>query len=584
MSSDGKTWASRLPRWAWITGGIVVLVLLIGLIAPLFLNVDKYRPQITAAIEKQTGRQVTIGSIHARLLPSAAVMVDGFQISNPKDFAAGQLLSADQIRGGLTLTALLHGDIHVTSLKLVRPKLVLTQDELGRTNYTFPSQEPAKSSAGSTAESGGFALESIDEISLVDADVTLQQIPSRGAPPFLVVAAHKINVEMGNVLLDAKAINRWTANADLSGIAVDLGALATPAEFKSGSVKLENGVLDANFELQAGKIADVKGTIHVSDVTRAQPTFDISTAELDAGALLASIRQTPEVHGTTDAAALTAKTNTLLAQGKISAERVTWAPYAGGKASAEIHIYGDRIVLMPAGLFLYGGSLQLSARTDARQEPKRFSANLQLRNLDVGRMLAVAPGGMKGKMTGFADFDMQLVGSTGGAWQKAMTGNGTFAIRDGKLPGVNLAGALGALAKVAGLNETSFKRISGDLYVADGHVSTKETKMDSSSGAVEVSGAVGLMDQKMSFEGKATLGGAAAVPAEIISSLLSAASNKNVSGGITVPFSIGGTLSNPTFLPGKGIPGIGKTSTANSKNGNKDAIANGIQGLLKKKH
>jgi AsmA protein len=583
MSSDGKTWASRLPRWAWITGGIIVLILLIGLIVPLFINVDKYRPQIAAAIEKQTGRQVTIGAIHARLLPSASVVVDGFQISNPKDFAAGQLISADEIRGGLTLTALLHGDIHVTSLKLVRPKLVLTQDEMGRTNYTFPSQEPAKSSGGA-ADSGGFALESIDEISLVDAEVSLLQIPSRGAQPFVVVAAHKINVEMGNVLLDANAIKQWTANADLSGISVDVGALATPAVFKSGNVTLANGALDANFEVQTGKIAAVKGTIHVLDVTKAQPTFEISTPELDADALLASMRQTPETHPPANSAALATKTDTLLAQGKISAERVKWSPYIGGSANAEIHIYGDRIVVMPAGMILYGGTLQLSARTDARQEPERFSANLQLRNLDVGRMLAVAPGEMKGKMTGFADFDMQLVGSTGGAWQKAMTGNGSFSIRDGKLPGVNLAGALGSLAKAAGLNETSFKRISGDLSINDGRLSTKLTKMDSSSGVVEVSGGVGLTDQKMSFEGKATLGGAVAVPAEIISSLLSAASNKNISGGVTVPFTIGGTLSNPTFLPGVGIPGIGKTSSTDSKSTNKDAITIGILSLFKKKH
>jgi hypothetical protein len=108
--------------------------------------------------------------------------------------------------------------------------------------------------------------------------------------------------------------------------------------------------------------------------------------------------------------------------------------------------------------------------------------------------------------------------------------------------------------------------------------------MDSSSGVVEVSGGVGLTDQKMSFEGKATLGGAVAVPAEIISSLLSAASNKNISGGVTVPFTIGGTLSNPTFLPGVGIPGIGKTSSTDSKSTNKDAITNGIQSLFKKKH
>jgi len=585
MNSEVRTWASRMPRWAWITSGVVVLVLLIGLIAPLFINVDKYRPRISAAIEAQTGRQVTLGTIHARLLPSAHIIVDGFTISNPKDFAEGQLLTADQIRGGLTLTALLAGDIHVTSLKLVRPKLVLTQDELGRTNYTFPSQSGATNSAGTSANSsgssGGFALESIDKIKLVDADVSLQQIPAHGAQPFVIVDAHKINVEMGNVLLDANAIKQWTADADLSGISVEMGALAAQAEFKSGDVKLENGTLEANFRVQVGKIADVKGTLRVTDVTKAETTFDISTPELDAGALLASLRKTPEIKGSSDPAALAAKTDALLAQGKISAEKVVWAPYAGGNASAEIHIYGDRMVVMPATMFLYGGSLQLSARTDSRQDPERFSANLQLRSLDVGRMLASAPGGMKGKMTGFADFDMQLLGSSGADWQKTLTGNGNFSIRDGKLPGVNLAGSLGALAKAAGINETSFKRISGDLNIAAGRVTSKETKMDSSSGVVELSGGVALVDQSISIDGKATLGGAAAVPAEIISSLLSVASNKNVSGGITVPFAIGGTLSDPKFMPGKGIPGIAKTGT--DSKGAKDPVSAGIQSLFKKK-
>jgi uncharacterized protein involved in outer membrane biogenesis len=587
MNSDAKTWASRVPRWAWITAGFVVLLLLAGLIAPLFINVDKFRPRIAAAIEAQTGRQVTLGEIHARLLPSAHIIVDGFQISNPNDFPAGQFLSADQIRGGLTLMALLRGDIHVTSMKLVRPKLLLMQDELGHTNYTFPSQNASANSgtgAGkSTESSSGFQLESIDKIKLVDADVSLQQIPAHGAPPFVIVNAHKINVQMENVLLNANAIKQWSANADLSGVSVEMGALAAPAEFKSGDVKLENGTLDANLRVQVGKIADVKATIHVTDVTKAEPTFDISTPELNAGELLASIRKTPEIHtgGNTPSGAAAQTTDQLLAEGKISAERVTWAPYAGGNASAEIHIYGDRMVIMPAVMFLYGGTLQLSARTDSRQDPERFSANLQLRGLDVGRMLASAPGGMKGKMTGFADFDMQMLGSSGADWQKTLTGNGNFSIRDGKFPGVSLAGALGTLAKVAGLNETSFKRIAGDLSIAEGRVSTKETKMDSSSGVVELSGGVNLTDQSMSFDGKATLGGAAAVPAEVISSLLSAATTKNISGGITVPFAIGGTLSDPKFTPGKGIPGIANTS-GDSKT--KDPVQAGIQSLFKKKH
>jgi uncharacterized protein involved in outer membrane biogenesis len=588
MTFDFKAWASRVPRWARITTAAMLLLLLIGLIAPLFINVDKYRPKIVAAIEAQTGRQVTLGTIHARLIPSAHIVVDGFQISNPKDFASGQLLTADQIRGGLTLTALLAGDIHVTSLKLVNPKLVLTQDELGRTNYTFPSQSsPANSTApaaGKSSESsGGFQLEEIDKIKLVNADVSLQQIPAHGAQPFVIVDAHKIDVQMENVLLDANAIKQWSASADLTGISVEMGAIAAQADFKSGDVKLQNGTLDASFRVQIGKIADVKGTLHVADVANAQTTFDISTPEMDAGALVAALRKTPELKGANDAASKTAKTDALLAQGKISAEKIVWAPYAGGNASAEIHIYGDRAEIMPATMVLYGGTLQLSARTDSRQNPERFSANLQLRTLDVGRMLASAPGGMKGKMTGFADFDMQLLGSSGDDWQKTLTGDGSFSIRDGKLPGVNLAGSLGALAKAAGINETSFKRIAGDLNIADGRVTSKQTKMDSSSGVVELSGGVALADQSIKIDGKATIGGAAAIPAEIISGLLSAASTKNVSGEITVPFAIGGTLSNPTFLPGKGIPGIANTS-GNSKGAAKDPVSVGIQSLFKKKH
>ena len=237
-------------------------------------------------------------------------------------------------------------------------------------------------------------------------------------------------------------------------------------------------MLNANFRVRVGKIADVKGTLHVADVAKAETIFELSTPEIDAGALLASIRKTPELKGSPDATTAAAKSDAMLAQGKITAEKVVWPPYTAGNASAEIHIYSDRMELMPATIFLYGGTLQLSARTDSSQDPERFSANLQLRSLDVGRMLASAPGGMKGKMTGFADFDMQLLGSSGDDWQKTLTGNGNFSIRDGKLPGVNLAGSLGALAKAAGINETSFKRIAGDLSVANGRVSTKETKMD----------------------------------------------------------------------------------------------------------
>jgi hypothetical protein len=161
-----------------------------------------------------------------------------------------------------------------------------------------------------------------------------------------------------------------------------------------------------------------------------------------------------------------------------------------------------------------------------------------------------------------------------------MTGGGNFSIRDGKLPGVNLAGALGVLAKAAGVTETTFKSISGDLGIGDGRVTTKQTTMDSSAGTAVLGGGFSIIDESMNFDGKANLtaSGTGAIPMELISGLLGAATNKTIT-GITVPFSLGGTLSDPKFRPG--VPSVG-TSSKDGSNGS-SPIPGDLGKLFKKK-
>ena len=49
----------RFPRWAKIVIGIVVVLVLVALLVPYFLNVDRYRQQITDELTKETGRPVS---------------------------------------------------------------------------------------------------------------------------------------------------------------------------------------------------------------------------------------------------------------------------------------------------------------------------------------------------------------------------------------------------------------------------------------------------------------------------------------------------------------------------------------------
>ena len=130
--------SSRFPLWAKILVSVFVVLLLIVVAVPYFVNVDRYREPIADAITKQTGRKVTLGAIHARIFPGAGVTVSELHIGNPPGFPSGDLVGADEIRVNVALAPLLHGVIHVNSVDLVRPKLVLLTESSGKNNYTLP--------------------------------------------------------------------------------------------------------------------------------------------------------------------------------------------------------------------------------------------------------------------------------------------------------------------------------------------------------------------------------------------------------------------------------------------------------------
>src|SRR5512141_996883 len=99
---------------------IVVLVVLIVLVAvvPQFIDVNRYRGRIQSELEQRLNRTVSLGEIHASLLPPS------FKVQNPvigedKNFQAGRpFASANQLNVALKLFPLLRGDIQISSIEL----------------------------------------------------------------------------------------------------------------------------------------------------------------------------------------------------------------------------------------------------------------------------------------------------------------------------------------------------------------------------------------------------------------------------------------------------------------------------------
>ncbi len=357
-----------------------------------------------------------------------------------------------------------------------------------------------------------MALEQIDSINLTGAEVLVGAVV-RGA--VLAGADTKgIDITLHNFVVTPMRAHDWQAESKLSGVTLTLEGWSEPVAFRSGEISLSGGKMDAQFVADLAKSSDVKGTLSIPDVEHPQVNFEMSASELDIDKLIAvaggQSSSAPSAAPAKTKADSPSKTpGTMVARGHINVERITTKPYTVGPANVEMRVYTDRAELWPISIGMYGGTLQISSRVDRATDPPRFTANVQMRNLDVAKVLAATPSA-NGKMGGTGELDLQLLGNLSDEWKKTLSGTGKFAVRNGHLPGVNLNSVAGSLAKLAGVGgDTPFTVLEGDIAIANQRVTSKQIHLDSPSGIVNLQGSVG-MDSTLDYQGTAELNPTAA--------------------------------------------------------------------------
>ncbi len=578
------TSGGAFPLWAKILLSLVVVLVLLAFAAPYFLNVDRYRDTIAETIAKQTGRKVTLGKIRAQVLPGVALTVDDLHIGNPEGFPQGDLLSADEIRVNVALGPLLHSVVHVNSVDLVHTKLSLVTNAEGKDNYTFTSAPPAQKAPAPTSESSSVSLDQIDSINLSNAEVMVAAVVKGAIQSSADVKG--INVALHNFAVSPMKVHDWQAESKLTGVTLTLEGWSAPVAFESGQVTLAGGKMDAQFVADLAKASDIKGTLSIADVEKPQVTFEMSASQLDIDKLIAAAGgQTTSTTTVTPTGAKPAPPpkgpSELVARGHINVEKITTEPYTVGPANVEMRVYTDRAELWPISIGMYGGTLQISSRVDRATDPPRFTATVQMRNLDVAKVLEVTPGA-SGKMSGTGELDANLLGSLAGEWKKTLSGSGKFAVRNGHLPGVNLSNLAGSLAKMAGVaSDTPFTVLEGDFNIANQRVTSKLLHLDSSLGVVDLNGSVG-MDSTLDYQGKAQVNPASALGTGTAGTLVGGLLGSRV-GKITVPFALDGTIESPKVHPGKGsMPSVAGGSNSATPAVTPQGAASALKGLFGK--
>ena len=545
--------------------GIAVLgLIVILLVLPFLIPVDKFRPAIEAKASEALGRKVQLGDLSLSIL-GGSLGIDNLSISDDPKFNSGPFITAKKVKVGVELIPLIFSQqVNVTEITVENPQVMMLKDPSGRWNFSSiggnsasaEKKRAAPSSGGSGSSSKMAESVSVKKLSLEDGQITLGNTDSKKRTVYNKVNLTADDVSMGSnfpIDFSMEGPNGGTMKINGKVGPVDQkDAAFTPQDVKLTMSNLNlgaTGFLDPSVGL--GGLVDVDANLVSRNgemTTKGQAK--ISKAVLVAGGSPAGVP-----------AIINFDTRYDLAKGEG--------------------------VLNPSTLNIGNAKAHLSGRY--KSEGDAFVVDMKVSGegmpaTDLESFLpALAINVPKGsKLTaGTLSANLHLTGPT----DKLVT-DGNVGLFNGKLSGFDLGQKMSSVASLAGI------KTGQDLVIekmtSDVHMATTGIKADNFNLVVPNLGTVvgaGTLDAKnnMNFNMVATVNSAvvstaaASVGGGAVGQVLGGGTNCK-GGGIKVPFQIHGTTANPQFAPDVGGATASLLKSQLSCAGGAGNLASGVAG------
>ena len=533
--------------------GVVLLIVVLVIVAPLIVDPNDYREQIQSAVKDKTGRDLSInGDMSLSVFPWIGVGIKDVSLGNAKGFKPSQFAEIQEASVKVKLLPLLSKQVEVSTIVLSGLTLNLAKNKQGQSNWDDmeqPSNEVEKRQDTQEGDSSNaaFAAIAIGGVQVVDANVTWDDA-SKGETyhltnfdlttdalslgnPMGVELAFTVNSKKPKATVRMKLAGDLVINADLNkfdfqDLTIAIDAAGDP---------IPNGAM--NVDITSHLIADLAGsgslslnplTIKFDDSTLSgnaavnnfdEPavTFDLGVDDINVDRYLpnASQKEGSETSGSVAppaaAALLPLETiRSLNIDGIFKIQSLVVNGLTAKGASVKLLAKNGVLKTEQGVKAFYNGSYAGKTVVDARQNTPKIIVNEQVTGVDIEPLLMDLMG--ESSVSGVANIKANLTtrGNKIPAIKSALNGTAEFSFKDGAVTGVDV----GALLKQAqavlkgdlsaafakGSGKTPFSDMSGTAQIRNGVVNNNDLIVATPLVNVKGKGNANLVSETIDYE------------------------------------------------------------------------------------
>jgi AsmA protein len=145
---------NKAIKWGLIVcASLVVLVIAVLLIAPAFIDIRDYKPELEKKVADATGRPFSVGDdLSLSLFPWAGISFSDLRLGNTPAFSEKELVTVKSFEVRIKLLPLISKDIQVKRFILNEPNITLVKNKSGQVNWAQPDDTKEKAPAEKTKE------------------------------------------------------------------------------------------------------------------------------------------------------------------------------------------------------------------------------------------------------------------------------------------------------------------------------------------------------------------------------------------------------------------------------------------------